>query len=528
MSELRDFQTPGRSAAYGASGMAATSAPPATLAAIDVLRRGGNAVDAAVTASAVLCVVEPHMTGIGGDCFALVGKPDGTVTGLNGSGRAAMTADAGWLKSSGLTEIPKRSVHAVTVPGAIDAWDRLLKAYGTMTLGEALGPAIAMAEAGVPVTPRVAADWPEDEADLAADEGGREHYLKDGRAPRVGDIMRYPALAKTLRLIAKQGRDAFYEGEIAEDIVAHLARRGSLLTAEDFARTRSDWVEPIATVFAGHEVLEIPPGGQGITALIALNILGHFGLRNHGPASPERHHLEIEALKLAWELRNRHIGDPDFAGIPVDNLLDPALAARLAALIDMNRALDIRAALPQSDTVYLAVVDHNRLAVSFINSVYYGFGSAIVTPKSGIVLQNRGACFVTRPGHPNCIGPGKRPLHTIIPAMVRRHGHIEMAYGVMGGDYQPMGHVTVAVNRYVYGMDPQAAIDWPRYVPSAGSVLVERQVPQQVKSVLAAKGHQVVASPEPLGGGQAIVIDRDRGMLVGGSDFRKDGLALGY
>ena len=528
MGELREFQTPGRSAAYGAGGMAATSAPPATLAAIDVLRRGGNAVDAAVTASAVLCVVEPHMTGIGGDCFALIGKPDGTVTGLNGSGRAAMAADAAWLQSSGLTEIPRRNAHSVTVPGAVDAWDRLLKAYGTMSLGEALGPAIAMAEAGVPVTPRVAADWPAEVADLAADEGGRQHYLKDGRAPRVGDIMRYPALARTLRLIAAKGRDAFYEGEIAEEIVAHLARRGSLLTAGDFARTRADWVEPIATVFAGHEVLEIPPSGQGLTALIALNILGHFGLRNHDPASPERHHLEIEAMKLAWELRNRHIGDPDFSEIPVNHLLDPAFAARLAALIDMKRVLDIPAALPQSDTVYLAVVDKNRLAVSFINSLYHGFGSAIVTPKSGIALHNRGACFVTSPGHPNCIGPGKRPLHTIIPAMVRRHGHIEMAYGVMGGDYQPMGHVTVAVNRYVYGMDPQAALDWPRYVPGAGIVEVERGVPDRVNTALAALGHRIVASPEPLGGGQAIAIDRQRGMLIGGSDFRKDGLALGY
>jgi gamma-glutamyltranspeptidase/glutathione hydrolase len=344
----------------------------------------------------------------------------------------------------------------------------------------------------------------------------------------VGEIMRYPALARALRLIAAKGRDVFYQGEIAEEIAAHLARRGSLLTAEDFARTKSDWVEPVATVFAGHEVLEIPPSGQGLTALIALNILGHFGLRNHDPASPERCHLEIEALKIAGELRNRHIGDPDFSEIPVDRLLAPAQTARLAAMIDMNRALDIRAALPQSDTVYLTVVDKNRLAVSFINSLYDGFGSAIVTPKTGIALHNRGACFVTSPGHPNCIGPGKRPLHTIIPAMAGRHGHIEMAFGVMGGDYQPMGHVTVAVNRYVYGMDPQAAIDWPRYFPRAGAVEVESGVPDRVKGALAAKGHQVVASPKPLGGGQAIVIDRGRGMLIGGSDFRKDGLALGY
>ena len=525
---MRNFQKPGRSAAYGANGMAATSAPLATLAAIDVLRAGGNAVDAAVTASAVLCVVEPAMTGVGGDCFALIGKPDGKIQGLNGSGRAALRADAEWLKSSRITEIEPRSVHAVTVPGAIDAWDTLLKAHGTMTLGDCLRPAIRMAEEGVPVTPRVAFDWAEDTTILAADEGGRVHFLKEGRTPQVGEAMAYPAFAKTLRLLAAKGRDAFYTGEIAEDIVGHLASRGSLLTLEDFARTKSTWVDPISTTFADHEIVEIPPNGQGLTALIALNILSRFGLKRHDPASPERMHLEIEAMKLAWDLRNRHIGDPDFTGIPVAELLNSTTSARLAGLIDVNRSLDITTALPQSDTVYLSVVDRNQLAVSFINSVYYGFGSGIVTPNTGIALQNRGSDFVTTPGHPNCIEPGKRPLHTIIPAMVRKDGLVDMSYGVMGGDYQPMGHVTVAVNRYVYGMDPQEAIDWPRYVPSEGEVLVEDGLPEVVRAGLARKGHRIVSVLSPLGGGQAIAIDRKLGMLVGGSDPRKDGLALGY
>ncbi len=525
---MRDFHKPGRSAAYAINGMAATSAPPATLAALDVLRGGGNAVDAAVTASAVLCVVEPSLTGIGGDCFALVGMPDGKVHGLNGSGRASLKADAAWLKASGLREIAIRGIHSVTVPGAIDAWDKLLKAYGTMTLGDCLAPAIRLAEEGVPVTPRVAFDWPEDTPILAADEGGRIHYLKDGRTPQVGETMAYPALARTLRILAKEGRDAFYSGEIAEDIVGHLAKRGSLLTLEDFARTESTWVEPISTDFAGHEVLEIPPNGQGLTALITLNILGHFGLAALDPAGPERMHLEIEALKLAWVLRNRHIADPGFAEIPVKDLLSPKTAARLAGLIDMNRAQDVKVAMPQSDTVYLAVVDRKRLAVSFINSTYYGFGSGIVTPMTGIALQNRGACFVTDPRHPNCIGPGKRPLHTIIPAMVRKDGKIDMSYGVMGGDYQPMGHVSVAINRYIYGMDPQEAVDWPRYFPRGTEVQLEAGVSPAARQALAAKGHRLVETVEPLGGGQAIAIDHARGMLIGGSDPRKDGLALGY
>ena len=525
---MRNFQKPGRSAAYGSNGMAATSAPLATLAAIDVLRAGGNALDAAVTASAVLCVVEPGMTGIGGDCFALIGMPDGKVHGLNGSGRAALRADADWLKSSRLTEIEPYSVHSVTVPGAIDAWDTLLKAHGTMALGDCLAPAIRMAEEGVPVTPRVASDWLEDTPVLAADEGGRIHCLKDGRTPRVGETMTYPALAKTMRILAAKGRASFYTGEIAEDIVGHLAKQGSLLSLEDFAKNKSTWVEPISAAFAGHEMLEIPPNGQGLTALIALNILSNFGLARHDPASPERMHLEIEAMKLAWELRNRHIADPDFAKIPVPELLGPKTSARLAGLIDTNRALDINTALPPSDTIYLTVVDRDRLAVSFINSVYYGFGSGIVTPKTGIALQNRGSGFVITPGHPNCIGPGKRPLHTIIPAMVRKDGLVDMTYGVMGGDYQPMGHMTVAVNRYIYGMDPQEAIDWPRYVPSGGEILVEDGLPAAARAGLAGKGHRIAPTARPLGGGQAIVIDRGLGMLVGGSDPRKDGWALGY
>ncbi len=525
---MRNFDQPGRSVAVGTNGMAATSSPLATLAAIDVLRAGGNAVDAAVTASAILCLTEPHMTGIGGDCFALIGKPNGTVLGLNGSGRSSAKADAGWLKAAGLTEIAPRSVHSVTVPGAIDAWDRLLQQEGTMTLGEALKPAIKLAEQGVPTTPRVARDWPEAEAVLAADEGGAKHYLKNGRSPREGEVMAYPALAKTLKTIAKKGRAGFYEGEIAAEIVAHLAARGGLLTTQDFAATEASWVKPIAVRFAGHDILEIPPNGQGLTVLIALNILQHFGLKRFEPESPERRHLEIEAVKLAWILRNRHIADPGFAEVPVSDLLSDETAQRLAGLIDLNHSSDGAVSLPGSDTVYLTVVDKSRLSVSFINSVYWDFGSGIITPGSGIALQNRGKGFVTQLGHPNCIGPSKRPLHTIIPAMARKDGKIDMSFGVMGGDFQPMGHVNVVVNRYIYEMDPQAALDFPRLVPQGEAVLAESTVPAPVLAALAAKGHRLVPANEPLGGGQAIAIDHARGLLIGGSDHRKDGFALGY
>lgn len=524
---MRNFQTPGRSVAYGMEAMAATSSPLATLAAIDVLRNGGNAVDAAVTASAVLCVTEPHMTGIGGDCFALIAEPDGTITGINGAGRAALAADAEWLKRAGLASIERTSVHAVTVPGAVDAWDRLLRRFGTIGLADALMPAIRLAETGTPVTPRVAFDWQDCVAMLAADPGGRLHYLKDGGAPCAGEAMRYPALARTLRIVAQEGRDAFYRGEIAAEIVDVIKARGGLLDREDFARTEASWVEPIAASFAGREILEIPPPAVGLTALIALNILSRLNPGRHPPDSPERYHLEIEAMKHAFVLRNRHIGDPDFARVPVDDVLSDKTADAIAAAIDPKRASSVAMTEPGSDTVYLAIVDRGRMAVSFINSIYHEFGSGIVTQRSGIALQSRGACFVTTPGHPNCIGPGKRPLHTIIPALARKDGTAELCFGVMGGSYQPMGQVQVLVNRYLYGMDVQDAIDFPRLMPLDGEVTAETGIAAAARVGLESMGHRLRLGADPLGGAQAITIDRATGLLSGGSDPRKDGLALG-
>lgn len=518
---------PGRSLALSRSAMAATSSPQATLAAVDVLRAGGNAVDAAITASAVLCVTEPHMTGIGGDCFAILATPEGKVLGLNGAGRCAFAATPEWLGQSGLKSIAPHSPHAVTVPGAIDAWDELLRSHGTWSLAQCLAPAIDLAERGVATLPRVARDWPEHLSLLAADPGGRRHYLKDGAAPRMGENMAYPALAATLRAIAEGGRDAFYTGPVAQDMVQTLRERGSLLTLEDFAATQCDWVKPVSTLFAGNRIHEIPPSGQGLTVLIAINILKCFGLRELDPAGPKRRHLEIEAMKRAWVLRNRHIADPDHASVPVEELLGEATAARLAATIDLHKASDMAITLPPSDTVYLAVVDKNRLCVSFINSIYWGFGSGIVTEKTGITLQNRGSGFSCDPAHPNVIAPNKRPLHTIIPALATRNGKADMVFGVMGGDFQPMGHLNMVLNRYAFGMDPQEALDLPRCVPSGTNVEVEASMPQSVCNDLAAMGHRIIPAGEPLGGGQIITVDHDSGLLAGGSDPRKDGFALG-
>jgi gamma-glutamyltranspeptidase / glutathione hydrolase len=514
---MRNFHTPGRSTAYATNAMVATSSSQSTLEALHVLDQGGNAVDAAVTAAAVLCV--------------LVGHPDGRVEGLNGSGRSSAKADADWLAKSGLSEITHDNVHAVTVPGAIDAWAKLLAKHGTIDLGRALEPAIRLAEEGCPAGPRVAWDWARSLDKLARDEGARKHYLPGGQTPQAGEIMRYPALANTLRIIAKHGRAGFYSGNVAEDIVATLAAKGGLITLDDLAATEATWVDPISTVYADRELLEIPPNGTGITALIALNALGHFDMAQYAPDSVERRHLEIEAIKLAWVLRNRHVADFEQAPAPIEDLLSEATARQLAGMIDMDRAFDGPEAsvpMPRSDTVYLTVVDKDRMAVSFINSLYDDFGAGIVTPDTGIALQSRGAGFVTTPGHPNCIAPSKRPLHTIIPAMVRENGRVSMSFGVMGGDYQPMGHTAMMLNRYVYGMDPQAAIDFPRAFPKQGIVGIEDTISEAIADGLRQRGHVVERVVKPWGGGQAIAIDHDTGLLSGGSDPRKDGLALGY
>ncbi|MGB7206043.1 MAG: gamma-glutamyltransferase [Anderseniella sp.] len=528
---MRNFHVPSRSAVYAGQACVATSSPQASLAAIEILRSGGNAVDAAIAASAILCVTEPQMTAVGGDCFALIGHADGSVNGLNASGRASKRADEAWLKSSGLREIATDNINAVTVPGAVDGWAALLDRFGSMSLGDVLQPAIQLAHNGHPVGPRTASDWAGLVDFIGADEGGRMHYLPNGKAPAAGQMITQPALARTLEIIARDGRDGFYEGEVARDIVATVQAKGSLISMEDLAETKSSWVEPVGTIFQGREILEIPPNGSGLTALVALNILSRFDLAQYAPESVERRHLEIEAIRLAWVIRNRHIADMGFAHVPIEEILSDKMTDKLAAQISMSQAIpepDNVVPLPGSDTVYLSIVDKDRMAVSFINSIYHGFGSGIVTPKTGIILQNRGAGFSAVPGHPNCIGPGKRPLHTIIPAMVREKGKVVQSFGVMGGAYQPMGHVAMMVNRYVYGMDPQEALDFPRSFHEDGKLGIEQGVPANVAEGLRALGHVVHVVEDPYGGGQIIAIDPESGVLCGGSEPRKDGFAVGF
>lgn len=528
---MRRFDLPGRSPVIAENGMAATSHPLATATALAILKEGGNAVDAALAASATLCVVEPHMTGIGGDCFVIVAEPDGTVHGLNGSGRAPAGADAAWYRERGDTAMPETGAHSVTVPGAVDAWFRLSERFGTLGFDRLFADAIRYAEDGFAVHARVARDWANYGARLAADDGTARHCLIGDRTPMAGTRFRFPALGRTLRAIASAGAGAFYQGEIAAEMAATVQAGGGFLTEADLVAVEAEWVTPIGVNYRGHELLEIPPNGQGITALILLRLLDIAGVGNLAPDSVQRLHVEIEAARLAYSVRNHLVADPASMPCAPEDLLSDRFIDGLASQLMADRRNPSIALpdVPSSDTVYLTVVDRDRRAVSFINSLYSGFGAKIATPKSGVVLQNRGACFTIEKGHPNELRGGLRPMHTIIPAMTMKNGRAAVSFGVMGGDYQPMGHAHVLSNMVDFGMDAQQAIDHPRLFWGDDGVLdAEEGIGPEARQALKTMGHQVRDAASPHGGGQMIVIDAKNGFLVGASDPRKDGCALGW
>ena len=523
----RDLQLPGRSAVYARNGICATSHPIAAQVAIEVLKSGGNAADAAIAGALVLGIAEPQMTGIGGDCFVLV-KPAGSeeIVALNGSGRAPKGLNAADLRAKGLTAMPIQAIEAVTLPGAIDAFCRLNADYGMKSLAEVVAPAIHYAEEGIPVAPRVAFDWVDD---LPCLKGvARDFYSFGGKAPTVGQVFRAPGQAEVLRRIAREGRAGFYEGEVAEDMIASLRALGGTHTLDDLAATACDYTTPVSGPYQGIELVEHPPNGQGATAILMLNILKHFDLKAMEPLGSQRAHIEAEAAKLAYDARNRFIADPDHT-TRLDHMLSAETAAKLAALIDPKRAMAAAAPLTEAmhrDTIYITVVDRDRMAVSLIYSIFWGFGSGLASTKFGINFQNRGAGFSLQEGHPNEAAGGKRPMHTIIPGMLRQNGRVLMPFGVMGGAYQPCGHARFVTNLVDYGMDLQAAMDAPRSFSGPEGMEVERGYSDTVRAELAAMGHQVVIPVTPLGGSQAIRIDGD--VLVGASDPRKDGCALGY
>ncbi len=529
---MRDNHFPGRSLSHGTQGAAATSQPLATLAAIDILRDGGNAIDAAIAACAVLGIVEPMGTGIGGDCFALcwMAKKQRLVA-INGSGHAPGALTTERLMAQGINKIAETSVHAVTVPGAIDAWCRLNADFGKLPLAAILEPAIAIAEHGFAVTPCIAAEWAANTSKLSADPNAKRQYLIEGRAPQAGEIMAIPNLGQAMRAVAAKGRDGFYAGALAREMVAYLNQLGGVHTLDDFAAQRSRYVEPIRSLYRGVDIVQMPPNAQGLVTLLILNILSGFELDTHPTVSAQRFHLVTEASRLAFEVRDRVIADPDMAAVPTDHILSEAFARELRGRIRLDRAMpyagsDERA---QRDTVYVAVADADHNICSFINSLYFQFGTGLASPDSAIVFHNRGVGFRIQPGHPNTVAPRKRPSHTILPGMAFRDGQPWISLGVKGAAFQPIGQATILTAVIDDGLDFQEAIDAARCgYNNEGKVEVERSVPTAVREGLLALGHPVVDAKAALGGAQLVAIDRKRGTLAAASDPRKDGIGLCY
>ncbi|MFI0846348.1 gamma-glutamyltransferase [Mesorhizobium sp. IMUNJ 23232] len=523
---MRDFFRPGRSSATGLTAAVASSHALASGAALRVLTEGGNAVDAAVTATFVLSVVEPQSTGIGGDCFALY-FPAGAdrPVGFNGSGRTPAGLDPARARAEGGAPLAETSVHSVTIPGMVDGMAQLLSRYGTWPLEQVIEPAIGYAERGFPVHPRVAEEWAFAAGKLARTPGARNVLLRNYEAPAVGDVIRFPQLAATLRRIAGGGRDAFYRGEVAETMARFLADNGGFHSATDFAAHRGAWVEPISTTYNGHDVWQIPPNGQGATALLMLNLLEAFG----GDAGEfdgfERHRKLADAARVAFRERNRLVADPEFGPVALEVFLDKSEAGWLAAEARTARADEAKAPRARGDTAYVSVVDKDRNAISLISSLFEGFGSGLRDPDTGVIFHNRGSGFSALADHPNALAPNKRPLHTIIPGMVSQNGRPVLAFGVTGGQYQPIGHAQMITGLVDHGLDIQDVIDRPRSFLVDGRLQLEPALLVQ-QEALAAAGYDVAPAMRAVGGAHGVWIDWDTGVLSGGSDPRKDGIAL--
>jgi len=526
----------------GRGGMVATSQPLAVAAGLEILTQGGNAADAAVATAAALNVTEPTSTGIGGDCFALFyDARTKQVAALNGSGRAPAALTLARVKKDlGVahpSSLPPFHPHTITVPGACAGWCDLVEHHGSLSMAEVLAPAVRLAEAGFPVAPITAHFWQRGaDAQLKTALNGREMTL-DGRGPKAGELFRNPSLARTFKKVAEGGKQVFYQGEIAEAVAATIQLAGGCLTVEDLAAHSSTWEMPVSTTYQGLRLWECPPNGQGITALVALNILEGFDL-SADPLSADRLHLEIEALRLAFADTRWYVADPSVVHVPVEELLSKEYAVLRRKKIDPTRAtLDQRRGTPVSgsDTVYLSAVDRAGNACSFINSNYLGFGTGIVPSGWGFTLQNRGHNFSLDPKHPNALAPGKRPYHTIIPAMITLDPSQSLfgSFGVMGAFMQPQGHVQVFL-RLAEGMNPQSALDLPRFCitdgTAGGQVALEQGIPEKTIADLERRGHDVqrVGGYERalFGRGQVILRDEQTGMLTGGSDPRADGCAM--
>ncbi len=546
----RPFAT--RSVVIARHGMAATSQPLATQVALDILKRGGSAVDAAIAANATLGLVEPTSNGIGGDLFAIVWDAKAErLVGLNASGRSPLGLTRDYFVDNGHERIPKFGPLPVSVPGCVDGWAELHDRFGRLPLRDVLKPAIDYAREGFPVSQVIAYYWQRSKPVFEDYPGFADTFLPNGRAPREGEIFRNPMLATTLEKIADDGRDTFYEGEIAQQIDAFCRRVGCFLRTADLARHTSTWVAPVSTTYRGYTVHELPPNGQGIAALQMLNIIERHDVVALGHNSTAYLHLLVEAKKLAYEDRARYYADPAFVDVPIDRLISKEYAAKRDGLLDMDRAarsyppgdIDwsaVDAKLRHADTIYLTVADKDRNMVSLIQSNFRGFGSGLCPDGLGFCLQDRGELFTLEPGQPNTYAPGKRPFHTIIPAFVTKDGQPWLSFGVMGGDMQPQGHVQILCNIIDFGMNVQEAGDAPRFyhggsssptgatMTDGGVLALESGVPAVVRRELTRRGHTIEEMIGPFGGYQAILYDAGNDVYHGASESRKDGQAAGY
>lgn len=526
----------GRSTVYAPSAVVATSQPLASAAGLEILRRGGNAIDAAVAAAAVLSVTEPHMTGIGGDMFAIVWlAKEQKLVALNASGRAGSLMTRATLLARGFRVGSQQGVMSVTVPGALAGWDKLVRTHGRRTLAQALQPAIRYARDGFPVSPIIASQWAEETAFLQRDSAAAATYLPGGRAPKAGEWFRNPDYARTLKTIADSGIGMFYGGSLGKRIVSRIAALNGFVTLDDLRRNAPNWVTPISVPFKGYRVWELPPNNQGIAVLEMLRILEPYDLMAMGHNSPTYLHHLIEAKKLAYADLDRFVGDADHLDMPADAMLTDAFIAERRSHLDATRAqerVDPGVLRTKSETVYLTVADAEGNMVSFINSIYDAFGSGIVVPGTGFALHNRGASFTLAEGLPNTVAPGKRPFHTLIPGFVTQtvNGREQayMSFGLMGGGVQAQGHVQFLLNHFVFGMDVQASIDAPRFRHyDRQRVALEPPIGDGVRNALTAMGHLLIEQPTVAFGGAQAIVRLPKGYAAG-SDPRKDGMAVGY
>ena len=546
------FPAPGRGAATrsvvcATRGMVCAAQPLAAAAGVEMLRHGGSAVDAALATNACLALMEPNSCGLGGDLFALLWDPDARLlVGFNGSGRAPLALTIERVPPAQDGTVPLLSPYAWTVPGCVDGWSALHDRFGRLSLGEVLASAIEYARAGFPLSPVIASDWERATQVVGNQPGFAEVFMPEGRAPRAGERFRNPALADTLQRIADGGRDAFYDGPIADEIVRYSEAHGGFFTREDFRRHASTWDEPISSDYRGYSVWELPPNGQGLAALQMLNLLEGFDLASMGRDSADYWHLMVEAKKLAYADRARWYADPAFARVPVEALLSKDYARSRAGLIDLARTAQVDApgdpaALSRRETTYLCAADERGMMVSWIQSNYTGFGSGYVVPSLGFGIQNRGALFALDARHANALAPGKRPFHTIIPAFITRTGEPLIAFGLMGGDMQAQGHAQIVANVIDFGMNLQEAGDAPRFnhggsseptgtvMREGGELHLEDGVPAALRDELIRRGHRVApALVGTFGGYQAVARDPVTGTLVGATERRKDGCAIGW